>query len=51
MTLETLLLLQTVLHGQQLDGRDPDFEATARRVLTARNELADAIDAARSDRS
>ena len=43
MTLETLLLLQTILHAQQLDGRAPDFEDIAARVLTARRELAAAI--------
>ena len=46
MSLETLLLLQHMLHAQQLDGRAPDFEEVATKVLTARRELAEAIAAA-----
>ena len=46
MTLQTLLLLQSILHAQQLDGRAEDFEIVATAVLTARRELADAIAAA-----
>lgn len=48
MTLETLLLLQHVLHGVSLDGRAPDFDETASRVLTARKELAEAIEQAKA---
>ena len=43
MTLETLLLLQSVLYAQQLDGRAADFEEVAAKVLVARRELAEAI--------
>lgn len=43
MSLETLLLLQQLLHAQQLDGRASDFEEVAIKVLTARRELSEAI--------
>lgn len=51
MTLETLLFLQQVLHGTQLDGRASDFEETAVRVLTARRELAEAIGQVKAEQS
>ncbi len=43
MTLETLLLFQRLLNGQVLQVGDPDFEATAKAVLAAKAELADAL--------
>lgn len=43
MSLQTLLLLQQLLHGIQLDGRASDFEEAVTKVLAARRELADAI--------
>lgn len=49
MSLETLMLLQSILHSQQLDGRAEDFEAVAIAVLTARRELAEAIAAAQAE--
>jgi hypothetical protein len=48
MTLDTLQLLQQLLHSTTLNGEAPDFEETALRVLTARRELAAAIAAATS---
>jgi hypothetical protein len=46
MTLETLLLLQHILLGQQLVVSDPTFTETARKVLNALSELDEAIQAA-----
>jgi hypothetical protein len=42
-TLETLLLLQRCLHGQQLTVGDPSFPETAAAVLRALEELDRAI--------
>ena len=43
MTIETLLLFQRLLDAQQLDVGDPDFAATVKLVLKAKEELAAAL--------
>lgn len=43
MTIETLLLLQRCLDGQQLVVGDLNFEAMAEATLRAKRELRDAI--------
>ncbi len=46
MTLDTLMLLEHLLFAQQLIVGDPDFDVMASRVLTAKDELRQAIEAA-----
>ena len=45
MTLDTLLLLQRILDAQQMSVGDPDFEVMAPLVLSAKDELRQAIEA------
>lgn len=49
MSLETLLFLQRLLHGQQLTVGAPDFPETAHAVVVALLELETAIAAAHAD--